>query len=186
MRPASLTIGPVGWVGHYSVVPVGVAVEGLPVVGAGAGAGGGAGSGAAGAIVGVAAGVGCGAGATFGATLRVAGGFFGFAVFRATRLGARRATTFFFALLARFTTRFFAFTLLFDLARLLGLADRFVFAFLAMWVAPCCVDPSAPTVAGVLETCEAHCSRRNGTNFLSVRSTATFSIPIFGQNCKDM
>ena len=114
---------------------VGVAVDELSVVGAGAGAGGGAGSGAAGAIAGAAAGAGCGAGAAFGATLRAGGRFFGFAVLRATRLGARRATTFFFAffaLLARFRTRFLAFTLLFDLARLLGLADRFVFAFLAM------------------------------------------------------
>jgi hypothetical protein len=167
-------------------VPVGVAVAGLPVVGAGAGAGGGAGSGAAGAIVGVAAGAGCGAGAAFGVTLRAAGRFFGFAAFLATRLGARRATTFFFALLARFTTRFFAFTLLFDLARLLGLADRFVFAFLAMWVAPCCVDPSATTVAGGLETCETHCSRRNGTNFLSVRSAATSPIPMAGASCREM
>jgi hypothetical protein len=75
--------------------------------------------------------------------LRAAGRFFGFAVFVAARLGARLATTFFFALVARFfdraavfSTRFFVFALLFDFALLLGFADRFVFAFLAMRVAP--------------------------------------------------
>jgi hypothetical protein len=67
---------------------------------------------------------------------------FGFAP-AAVRLGARLATTLFFALVARFfdraavfSTRFFVFALLFDFALLLGLADRFVFAFLAMRVAP--------------------------------------------------
>jgi hypothetical protein len=68
--------------------------------------------------------------------------FFGFALFAAVRLGARLATTFLRlgrALLrsgAVFSTRFFVFALLFDFALLLGLADRFVFAFLAMRVAP--------------------------------------------------
>jgi hypothetical protein len=101
----------------------------------------------AGAIVvigaGAGAGAGCGAGAAVGETLRAAGRFFGFAVFVAARLGARLVTTFFFALVARFfdraadfSTRFFVFALLFAFALLLGLADRFVFAFLAMGVAP--------------------------------------------------
>jgi hypothetical protein len=74
--------------------------------------------------------------------LRAAGRFFGFLA--AARLGARLATTFFFALVARFfgrraadfNTRFLVFALLFDLALLLAFADRFVFAFLAMRVAP--------------------------------------------------
>jgi hypothetical protein len=107
---------------------------------AGAGLGVGAGSGATGATV---AGAGCGVGAAFGATLRAGGRFLGFAVLAAVRLGARLATAFFFALVARFfervddfSTRFFVFALLFDFALLLGLADRFVFAFLAMRVAP--------------------------------------------------
>ena len=63
--------------------------------------------------------------------------------FAAVRLGARLATTFFLPLVARFfgraadfNTRFFVFALLFDLALLLAFADRFVFAFLAMRVAP--------------------------------------------------
>ena len=92
---------------------------------------------------GVGAGTGCGACTAFGATLRAAGRFFGFAVFVAARLGARLATTFFFVLVTRFfdraadfSTRFFVFALLFAFALLLGLADRFVFAFLAMGVAP--------------------------------------------------
>jgi len=126
----------------HSVVPVGASVTAPATVGdgAGAGLGAGAGAGAAGAI---AAGVGAGAGAAFGATLRAGGRFFGFAVLAAVRLGARLATTFFFALVARFfgraddfSTRFFVFALLFDFALLLGLADRFVFAFLTMRVAP--------------------------------------------------
>jgi hypothetical protein len=145
----------------HSAVPVGASVAAPAVVGEGAGAGlgAGAGSGATVAIVaGVGAGAGCGAGAAFGATLRAGGRFFGFAVFVAARLGARLATTFLFALVARFndfSTRFFVFALLFDLALLLGLAD-FVFAFLAMRVAPCCVGPTAPTVAGMPQTCETH------------------------------
>jgi hypothetical protein len=102
----------------------------------------GAGAGAAGVIVaGVAAGA--GVGAAFGATLRTGGRFFGFAVLTAARLGARLAATFFLALVARFfgraidfSTRFFVFALLFDFALLFGLADRFVFAFLAIRVAP--------------------------------------------------
>jgi hypothetical protein len=67
--------------------------------------------------------------------LRAAGRFFGFVAFLAVRLDAFLATTFF--LVARFAdffrTRFFVFA--FDLALLLGLAD-FLFAFLAMWMAP--------------------------------------------------
>jgi hypothetical protein len=93
--------------------------------------------------IGAGTGAGCGAGAAFGATLRAAGRFFGFALFAVVRLGARLATTLFFALVARFfdraavfSTRFFVFALLFDFALLLGLADRFAFAFLAMHVAP--------------------------------------------------
>jgi len=116
----------------HSVAPANGSGKEPAVVGAGAGAG--LGAGAAGA------GAGCGAGAAFGATLRAAGRFFGFA---AVRLGARLATTFFFALVTRlfgrdadFSTRFFVFALLFDLALLLAFADRFVFAFLAMRVAP--------------------------------------------------
>jgi hypothetical protein len=104
-------------------------------VGAGAGAGVGAGGGATATVA-----AGVAAGAAFGATLRAAGRFFGFA---AVRLGARLATTFFFPLVARFfgraadfNTLFFVFALLFDLALLLAFADRFVFAFLAMRVAP--------------------------------------------------
>ena len=121
-------------------MPVGASVTAPAVVEAGAGAGLGAGAGA-GAIVaiGAGAGAGCGTGAAFGATLRAAGRFFGFALFAVARLGARLATTLFFALVARFddfSTRFFVFALLFDLALLLGLADRFDFAFLAMRVAP--------------------------------------------------
>jgi hypothetical protein len=105
-----------------------------------------AGAGAGALVVigaGVGAGAGCGAGTAFGATLRAAGRFFGFAAFVAARLGARLATTFFFVLVTRFfdraadfSTRFFVFALLFAFALLLGLADRFVFAFLAMGVAP--------------------------------------------------
>ena len=123
-------------------MPVGRSITAPAAVVEGAGAGLGAG-----ALVvigtGVGAGAGCGAGAAFGATLRAANRFFGFAVFAAARLGARLATTLFFALVARFfdrdavfSTRFFVFALLFDFALLLGLADRFVFAFLAMRVAP--------------------------------------------------
>ena len=113
----------------HSDVPVGTSGTEPAVVGAGAGAG-------TGATVAVTAGA--GAGAAFGATLRAAGRFFGFA---AVRLGARLATAFFFVLVARFfgraadfSTRFFVFALLFDLALLLAFADRF--AFLAMRVAP--------------------------------------------------
>jgi hypothetical protein len=130
----------------HSVVPVGASVTVPAVVeaGDGAGLGVGAGSGAIVAIgAGVGAGAGCGAGAAFGATLRAAGRLFGFAVFVAARLGARLPATFFLALVARFlgrindfSARFFVFALPFDLALLLGLADRFVFAFLAMRVAP--------------------------------------------------
>jgi hypothetical protein len=116
----------------HSVGPANGSGKEPAVVGAGAGAG--LGAGAAGA------GAGCGAGAAFGATLRAAGRFFGFAT---VRLGARLATTFFFALVTRFfgraadfSTRFLAFALLFDLALPLAFADRFVFAFLAMRVAP--------------------------------------------------
>jgi hypothetical protein len=72
--------------------------------------------------------------------LRAVGRFFAFA---AVRLGDRLATIFLFALVARFLeraadfrTRFFVFALLFALALLLAFADRFVFAFLAMRVAP--------------------------------------------------
>jgi hypothetical protein len=42
----------------------------------------------------------------------------------------------FFGRAADFNTRFFVFALLVDLALLLAFADRFVFAFLAMRVAP--------------------------------------------------
>ncbi len=134
-----LSVGHVAqsWAVH-SVVPVGASGTAPVVIGDGAGAGLGAGAGAAGAI---AAGVEAGAGAAFGATLRTGGRFFGFAVLAAVRLGARLAMTFF--LVARFfgraidfSTRFFVFALLFDFALLFGLADRFVFAFLAMRVAP--------------------------------------------------
>jgi hypothetical protein len=130
----------------HSVEPVGASIKAPVAVAAGAGAGLAAGAGAGAVVVigaGVGAGAGCGAGAAFGATLRAPGRFFGFAVFAAARLGARLATTFFFALVARFfertadfSTRFFVFALLFDFALLLGPADRFVFAFLAMRVAP--------------------------------------------------
>jgi len=133
-------------------VPPGVSVDGPPIVGEGAGAGSGAGVGAAAGAAG--AGAGCGAGAAFGATLRAGGRFFGFAVFRAVLLGAFLATT--FLLVARFAdffrTRFFAFALPFDLALLLGLAD-FLFAFLAMGWLPV-AGPTAPTVAGMSQTCE--------------------------------
>jgi hypothetical protein len=119
----------------YSVEPASGSGTEPALVGAGAGAGLGAGAGATAAGVGA----GCGDGAGRGAALRAAGRFFAFA----GRLGARRATTFFFALVARFfgraadfSTRFFVFALLFDLALLLAFADRFVFAFLAMRVAP--------------------------------------------------
>jgi hypothetical protein len=111
-----------------------------PVDGVGQGDGAGAGSGAAGAMAaGAGAGAGCGAGAAFGGALRTGDRFLGFAVLLAARLAVRLATTFFFALVARFaafSTRFLVFALLFDLALLLDLADRFVFAFLAMRVAP--------------------------------------------------
>ncbi len=131
-----LSVGHVAqsWAVH-SVVPVGLSVTAPGAVGDGAGAasGAGAGAGAAGAI---AAGVGAGAGAAVGAVLRAGGRFFGFAVLAAAFLGARLATTFFLALVARFSASFFVFALLFDFALLLGLADRFVFAFLAMRVAP--------------------------------------------------
>jgi hypothetical protein len=117
----------------YSVVPASGSGREPALVGAGAGAGLGAGAGAAGAGAGAA----CGAG--LGATLRAVR-FFAFA---AVRLGARLATTFllafvarFFARAADFSTRFFVFALVFDLALLLAFADRFVFAFLAMRVAP--------------------------------------------------
>jgi len=117
-------------------VPLGVSVDGLPIVGDGAGAGAGSGAGAGAG----AAGAGCGADAALGAALRAGVRFFGFAAFRAVRLGAFLATTFLLVVLlvARFDdfrTRFFAFALLFALALLLGLA-AFLFAFLAMWVAP--------------------------------------------------
>jgi len=128
----------------HSVVPGGRSITALVAVAEGVGAGAGAGAGAGTLVViGAGVGAGCGAGAAFGATLRAAGRFFGFAAFLAMRLGARLATTLFFALVARFfdrdavfSTRFFVFALLFDFALLLGLADRFVFAFLAMRVAP--------------------------------------------------
>lgn len=124
---------------------VGPSITALVAVaeGAGAGLGAGPGAGTLVVVIGAGAGAGCGAGAALGATLRAAGRFFGFAVFLVARLGARLATTLFFALVARFfdrdavfSTRFFVFALLFDFALLLGLADRFVFAFLAMRVAP--------------------------------------------------
>ena len=123
---------------------VGPSITALVAVAEGAGAGLGAGADAGTLVViGAGAGAGCGAGAALGATLRAAGRFFGFTLFAAVRLGARLATTLFFALVARFfdraavfSTRFFVFALLFDFALLLGLADRFVFAFLAMRVAP--------------------------------------------------
>lgn len=133
-------------------MPPGVSVEGPPIVGEGAGDGAGSGAGAGAG----AAGAGCGAGAALGATLRAGARFFGFAAFRTVRLGAFLATTFLLAVLLvvrfdDFRTRFFA--LLFAFALLLGLAD-FLFAFLAMWVAPFSVSPTAPTVAGMLQTCE--------------------------------
>jgi hypothetical protein len=75
--------------------------------------------------------------------LRATGRLFGFAAFVAARFGARLLATFLFVLAARFlgrvndfSARFFVFALLFDFALLLGPADRFVFAFLAMRVAP--------------------------------------------------
>ncbi len=118
----------------YSVEPASGSGTEPAFVGAGAGAGLGAGAGATAAGVGA----GCGDGAGLGAALR-AGRFFAFT----GRLGARRATTFFFALVARFfgrdadfSTRFLVLALLFDLALLLAFADRFVFVFLAMRVAP--------------------------------------------------
>ena len=113
-------------------MPVGVSVGGA-IEGDGAGAGSGAAAGAGAGAAGV--GAGCGAGAAFGATLRAGDRFLGFVTFLAVRLDAFLATTFF--LVARFadffSTRFFA--LLFALALLLGLA-AFLFAFLAMWMAP--------------------------------------------------
>jgi hypothetical protein len=135
-----LSVGQVAQRRAVHSVLVGASGTAPAVIGDGAGAEVGAGAGAAGAI---AAGVGAGAGAACGATLRTGGRFFGFAVLTAARLGARLAATFFLALVARFfgraidfSTRFFVFALLFDFALLFGLADRFVFAFLAMRVAP--------------------------------------------------
>jgi hypothetical protein len=108
--------------GRQSLAAHWVVSVGVTGKGAGSGLVGAAGSGSAGA----------GVGAGFRATLRAAGRFRAFAA--AFRFGARLATTFLFALVARFSTRFFA--LVFDFALLLGLADLFVFAFLAMSGSP--------------------------------------------------
>src|SRR5882672_6451767 len=83
----------------HSVVPVGPSITAPE--GAGAGLAAGAGADAV-VVIGAGVGAGCGTGAAFGATLRAAGRFFGFA---AARLGARLATTLFFALVARFFDR---------------------------------------------------------------------------------
>jgi hypothetical protein len=153
-------------------VPVGPSITVLVAVAEGAGAGLGAGAGA-GTLVVIGAGAGCGAGAAFGATLRAVGRFFGFALFAVVRLGARVVTALFFALGVRFfdraavfSTRFFVFALLFDFALLLGLADRFAFAFLAMHVAPLLRWLTASTVAVMRQSCETHWSPPHGTNFL--------------------
>src|SRR5882724_2810352 len=162
---------------HWAV-PVGgsVTVPAVVAEGVGAGAGAGLAAGAGpGTTVETATGVGAGAGfraaaavvATLGfavvlrfvAALRAGGRAFGFAVLAALRL----ATTFFLALVATFVERAFDFSarffvLLFDFALLLGLADRLVFAVLAIRLAPCCVCSTVPTVAGAPKTCETHCS----------------------------
>jgi len=118
----------------YEVEPAGASVIAPAAAVEDAGAGLGAGS----ATVGGAAGVGCGAGA-----IVVAGvGFAAFRRFAATGffLGfAARPTTFFLALVAPFFARAWdfktrLFVLLLDFA--LGLADRLVFAFLAIRWAP--------------------------------------------------